>query len=478
MPLYLCLDQGGHATRAIVFDGRGAALARAVRPVPTRRPAPDRVEQDPEAVVASLADAAREAVASLGPRAAELACAGLATQRSSVVCWDRETGVPLSPVISWQDRRAHAWLARLAPRAGEIGAITGLRLSAHYGASKLRWCLDRQAGARAALRRKRLAMGPLASFLAFRALDERPFVADPSNAQRTLLWNLGTRAWDDRLLDLFGVPRDALPSPVPTRHDFGRLRVDGRVLPMTIVTGDQSAALFAFGLPREEAVYVNLGTGAFAQRPVPAPRRAEGLLTGIVHAEGRSATYALEGTVNGAGAALAWAAETLGLPGIETELSGWLARAADPPLFLNGVGGLGAPYWAADFPTRFEGGGEPWLKAAAVAESIAFLLAVNCERMAAAAGPARTLLLTGGLAVQDGIVQRLADLAGVDAWRSREREATARGLAWLLAGRPSDWPAPEGELFRPAPNGPLRSRYGRWLEAMARALGRQPPGSG
>jgi glycerol kinase len=191
-PLYLCLDQGGHASRALVFDRRGAVRAQALVEVPTQQPGANRVEQDPDAVVDSLRLAAQQAVHALGNRAGDIAAAGLATQRSSIVCWERTTGAALSPVLSWQDRRAHDWLSRFSAHAREIEDITGLRLSPHYGVSKLRWCLEHLPAVSSAWGSDRLAAGPLASFLAFRLLDERPLAVDPANAQRLLLANLRT----------------------------------------------------------------------------------------------------------------------------------------------------------------------------------------------------------------------------------------------------------------------------------------------
>ena len=427
------------------------------------------MEQHPQTVVESLRDAARAAIEALGPRAADIVAAGLATQRSSIVCWDRDTGEALSPVISWQDRRAHAWLGQFATQADVIEQRSGLRLSAHYGASKLRWCLENLEAVRVAHEQKRLAMGPLATYLAFQLLDNHPLVVDPSNAQRTLLWNLESRDWDAFLLDLFDVPRAVLPTCVSTRRQFGDLRIGEHTIPTTVVIGDQAAALFAFGAPAPEVAYINLGTGAFAQRTLPAPQHVDGLLTGIASQDENGQTYTLEGTVNGAGAALAWAAQALTLPDLEARLSEWLSRTSEPPLFLNGIGGLGAPYWIADLASQFIGEGELWQKAIAVAESIVFLLAENLNRMQGS-GPLQSLVLTGGLAQCDGLCQRLADLTGLPAWRPQEHEATARGLAWLLAERPSSWPEIEGRSFLPVPNAKLSERYRRWRLALHRML--------
>jgi glycerol kinase len=469
LPLFLCLDQGGHASRALVLDERGEVVTRALREVATQYPATDRVEHDAEEIVASVLDAAREAVSRLGSRAGDLAAAGLATQRSSIVCWDRITGAALSPVISWQDRRASAWLAPFSVHASEIERRTGLRLSPHYGASKLRWCLDHLEPVRSALRDQRLACGPLASFLSYRLTAEHTLFVDPSSAQRTLLWNLAERGWDRWLLDRFGIVPEVLPNCVSTHHAFGHVRVGDRGLPLSVVTGDQAAALFAFGAPRADTGYVNLGTGAFVQRVVREPERVPGLLTGVARIADEAATYTLEGTVNGAGAALAWAAQTLGIADLEQQLPDWLARDSEPPLFLNGVGGLGAPYWMADFPTRFVGAGEPWQQAVAVAESVVFLVTVNLERMQQH-HKLRALTLTGGLGKLDGLCQRLADLTGLPAWRPAEHEATASGLAWLLAGGRAQWPIGAGVEFVPLERSGLRARFERWRAAMNSAM--------
>jgi len=470
--LYLSIDQGGHASRALVFDARGALQASARRAVGARHPQPDWVEQDPEELVASLQEVVMETTAALGARADRVAAAGLATQRSSIVCWDRNTGVALSPVISWQDRRAHEWLAGFSAQADEIHRRTGLRLSAHYGASKLRWCLDHLPAVAAAQRARRLAMGPLASFLLFRLLPEQPLCADPANAARTLLWNLRTRDWDPWLLDLFGISREALPHCVPTRHAFGALRAGGRSIPLAIATGDQSAALFALGQPRADSTYVNIGTGAFIQRVFEQPPEAAGLLAGMVYHDLERSVYVLEGTVNGAGAALEWAEQEWQLQNLEAQLPAWLARDGEAPLFLNGVAGLGAPFWIAEFDSRLIGDGEVWQKAVAVAESVIFLLRVNLDILRAPAPALARLVVTGGLAQLDGLCQRLADLSGVPVYRPAQHEATARGTAYLLAGFPGDWPEEKpGATFAPQPNPELAGRYARWRGEMDAATG-------
>jgi len=469
--LILALDQGGSSSRAIAFDATGAAVASASVPVAERREGPDRVEQDPEELVRSLRSAAAECARGAGG-ARTIACAGLATQRSSVVCWDRETGDALSPVLSWQDRRASAWLEHFGGEARAIHRETGLFLSPHYGASKLRWCLDHLEPVRRALAVGRLAMGPLASFLAFRLLEGRPFVADPANASRTLLWSIRSRDFDPGLLALFGIHRDVLPRCVPTRGGIGELEIEGLRVPFRVLTGDQSAALFASGTPRADTAYWNVGTGAFVQRACErAPEDLPRLLASLAFDDGEAATFVVEGTINGAGSALHSVAAELGLGDVEGEVEQMLRESADPPLFLNGVSGLAAPFWVPDFESRFVGEGSPREKIAAVLESVAFLARAILEEMELALPPPARIRASGGLARVDGLCARLASLSGLPVDRANEPEATARGLAWLLSGAKESWPVRGGaERFAPVADPLLRARYDRWREEMERAL--------
>jgi len=468
---FLAIDQGGHASRALVFDESGRPVSKGLHDVREHRIRPGWVEQDPEELVTSIRLAADDAVSSLGGDGFELT-AGMATQRSSIVCWDRETGEALSPVLSWQDRRAHAFLAEIEDHAETIHRKTGLRLTAHYGASKLRWCLRQLGPVREARASGRLICGPLASFLAFRLLDERPTKIDPANAARTLLLNLHDLAWDTELLDLFEVPREVLPDCVPTRHAYGHLTIGSAAVPLCVLNGDQSAALFAHGMPDESTAYLNLGTGAFVQRAVAEdPGSAPGLLTGVVLQDGAEVTWVLEGTVNGAGSALARVGSELGVSDVDENLSDWLEEAVDPPLFLNGISGLGSPWWIPDFDSRFVGEGEPRQKMAAVAESIVFLLCVNLECLQRVGSRFERVRATGGLAWNDALCQRLADLTGLAVERPAEHEATARGIAFLVAGRPESWPEPvEGRRFEPREAPGLAARFDRWKEALTSAI--------
>ena len=289
--LYLAIDQGTHASRALVLDARGAIVAQAEREIGLVRPQPDWAEQDGDEVAASVLDASRQAIEKLGPRKSALAAAGLASQRASAVCWDRRDGKPLSPIFSWQDRREHVWIDTLAAHGDAVHRKTGLFLSPHYGASKLRWALDHLPAVKRASEDGTLAWGPMASFLVFRMLKERPLLADPQCAARTQLWNLQARDWDPELLALFGLPPGFLPRSVPTFHPWGTFECGGASMPLTAVNGDQSAAVFAFGRPEPDSAYVNIGTSAFVQRALDqSPGHVPRQLTGIIHSDGRDTT--------------------------------------------------------------------------------------------------------------------------------------------------------------------------------------------
>jgi glycerol kinase len=473
----LAIDQGSHASRVLVLDAGGAVVARGEAAVESRHPRPGWVEHDAEALLASVFDAIDAALAGQGVRGLEIEAAGLATQRSSIVCWDRATGQPLSPVLSWQDRRNAAWLDGLGLDPVRIHALTGLVPSPHYGASKLRWCLDHLAPVQEAAAEGTLACGPLASFLAARLLRQQPFVVDPANASRTLLWDVNTQDWAPELLVHFGINPDWLPRCVPSRHEFGTLERAGRSLPLRVMTGDQAAALFAWGAPEPGVFYVNIGTGAFVQcLAAPGAATPPGILRSVAWSAPGERLQVLEGTVNGAGAALEWLAARHGLPvpSLLELAQAALVSEASLPLFMNFVGGLGSPYWQpGGEPAFLPATGDdlpagPGMEAAAVLQSIAFLLRVNIERMtiAGARAPVGTgrMIVSGGLARLDALCCSLASLCGIPVLRGPEVEATAQGLGWLLGVRR---PAAElAERFEPVPDERLDQRFRAWRAAI------------
>lgn len=434
MRALLALDQGGHASRACLVDAHGRLLAEQQVPIATVHGSAGEVEHDPQQILASLQSAARGVLRSAA--GLEIEAAGLATQRSTIVCFERSSGVALSSAISWQDRRNEPWLTSFAREAARVAELTGLPLSPHYGVGKMRWCLDHLPAVQRAREHGELVIAPLAAYLAMR-LTGGAALADPANASRTLLFDSARRDWSSELLQLFGIERAWLPLCTPTRTRYGALRLGGdaggsQAIELRAVTGDQSAIPFAFGSPDSACVYINLGTGAFLQRPCSTrPGAAAPLLASVLVADREHALYSLEGTVNGAGAAMSrFAADAL-----VTEPSLWQGLEQLPPggalpVYVNGVGGLGSPFWRSQQRSYFIGEGSTVERFAAVLESIAFLIAINFDCMAARGGPPSRVIASGGLSRSDWLCRRLAALLGAPLLRGAQ-EASVLGVATL-----------------------------------------------
>ncbi len=469
----LALDQGSHASRAVVFDAAGRERAAADAPVAAVRRGTEEVEHDAEVLLASVRTAAAQALRAARHAVPDLqiVAAGLATQRSTIVACERGSLRPLNPAISWQDRRNAAWLETLSAHESRIRALTGLPLSAHYGASKIRWCLDHVPAVSMAAARGELLMLPLASWLVGR-LTGRVSV-DPANAARTLLWDSAALDWSNELCTLFGIDRAWLPPCGPTRQRFGEFEVDGLKLALAACTGDQSAVPFAFGVPDPATAYVNLGTGAFIQRPLAArPAAPEPLLGSILALDDQGPLYSLEGTVNGAGSAVELFARDNGVAESTLwPLLGTLADTAPLPLFINGVGGFGSPWWHPAACAEFIGEGSLAARFGAVVESIVFMVAENLELMAQRGGALRHVAVTGGLARSAWLCRRLAATLQLPIERG-SLEATARGTAALAAPElAARWRGEAGRTLNPERSSGLAARRERWRDALRARLG-------
>lgn len=480
---WLCIDQGGQSTRAALVGPHGRVVALGDAPLETIRHGDGRIEHDPDALLASVRSAIERAFAGLGGETRRIRGAALATQRSTLVCARRDTGEALTPAISWQDRRGAAALeAAASAHAQRVHALTGLRVSPHYGVGKLRWCLDNVPEVAAAAAAGELIAAPLAAFV-LKRLGAGDWNVDPANASRTLLMDVATLDWSAELLTLFGVERSMLPAIRPCRYDYGLLDAGGAGVPLRVVTGDQSAALYSAGTPPPGTVFVNIGTGAFIQCSTGAERVLDpALLTSVSWQDESSRTYVLEGTVNGAASAVEAALAELRLPRPSaTALDAALERIAAAPLYLNGVSGIGSPDWVPDFASRFVGDGTPLEKLAAVYESVVFLIVRNVETMRRRVAIER-IVVSGGLSRVDWLAQQLATLTNLPVKRPDDAEATLRGLFVLLRrGEPvARLPA---RTFAPERGGTQAERYRAWTDALEEALRRRssvalPAGSG
>jgi len=462
---YLAIDQGGHASRAILFDPSGHILAQSESAVSTIRSQPGRVEHDPQELLASVDKAIQNTLKDASRSNMKIVSAGLATQRSSIICWNRFTGEALSPIISWQDHRAASTIAVLSAHQKLIHHKTGLFLSPHYGASKIKWCLDHLPEVQNALQCNALYIGPLASFLTTQLTGQPLAYIDPANAGRTLLWNIETRDWDPELLALFDIPLHILPKCTPSFFPYGEIKSLNYAIPLQLLTGDQPAALFAHGPPSANQTYVNMGTGVFVQRlqqdsaAVPAQ-----LLKSLIVTGQNEAYYTIEGTINGGASALDWLAQQYQIQDWQKESSDWLQkkyRTAQIPLFINTVGGLGSPFWRTDIQPYFIGDGSVTAKFISILESILFLLKINMKHMDNYLELSDGIIVSGGLSMIEGLCQNLADLTQLPVYRSKQTEATARGVAGLLA---QTLPKAADHLsYVPKKNEDLLQRYQNWL---------------
>ncbi len=474
---FLAIDQGTSSSRVILFDEWGRVVDKSQCRVERTRHAGGRVEQDPHQILSSIQQCLTEVLGQRNDRQ-HIQAAGMATQRSSVLAWNRKTGRALSPLLSWQDTRGRDLVESLSAAKTEIQLISGLPLTAHYGASKIAWLLEHD---RSLQTNRDVCVGPLSAYLCQNLIDPiRPPVVDHANAGRTQLMDLRKRSWSPRLMELFGVPQQRLPAIVAIQCEFGPLRQYG--IPVRVVQGDQTAAFLGAGhRPNNEAL-VNLGTGGFVlvdlpQLPLsqPTPDAASPLLVSIGDSSANHTSFVLEGTVNGAGSALDWARQTRQMPQVDgQQWKQWdqqVATVENPPLFLNTVGGLGSPFWCspAPAPKWICKEGDPLGDAAALAavvESIVFLVGANVAAIANERGKIESLRISGGLSGSRQIGQKLADLLQIDVRVCNDAEATARGIAWELAGRPVSWAqtTDSGDPdvhFRPRPNPQLYERYER-----------------
>ena len=465
--LILAIDQGTHSTRAIIYDSQGRVVSSAQQSIALQRHSRSEIEQSPVEILQSMQSVVASVLEDTAINTEQISCAGMATQRSSVVAWDRNTGQALSPVLSWQDRRAADRLRHLREQSHTIQQLTGLHLSPHYGASKLQWLLENNTTVAAALDDNTLVMGPLASYLLHHLTDNDSEVIDDANASRTLLWNLKKRHWDNTLLAIFNIPPQVLPQCKPICSDYGTIK--DYAIPLRAMNGDQTAALYAQGLPANNTITVNIGTGAFILLPVKnSSIRPDGLLAGISCSDEQTGSYYIEGTVNGAAAALKWAANSFGLDEVEQQLPGWLEDIKAPTLFINTVGGLGAPWWqdgaAPHFLDAEVSGPEAMV---AVIESILFLVQANVALLQTVNPAVDQIRISGGLSRLDKLCQKLANLSGLGVYRPAQVEATARGVAWQAAGCPANWPPTgEGTTFTPRADPGLNERYTRFVEIL------------
>lgn len=437
-PLILVLDAGTTSTRAMLFTLTGQVVAQAARPIPQHYPAPGRVEQDAGDLWHLTRAAADEAIAAAGG-ADRIAAIGIANQRETILFWDRTTGEPLAPAIVWQDRRSAELCSTLIDAGEEPGvrARTGLLLDPYFSGTKIAWAMAHWPQLAAA--GERLAIGTVESWLVWH-LTGGAHVTDATNASRTLLMGLGSGAWDDGLVDLFDVPRAALPRIVDSAGRLGETRLFGGAIPICGLAGDQQAAAIGQGCLMPGQTKATFGTGAFIlahSGPTP-PASRHRLLGTVAWQMGGQRAYALEGSIFVAGSLIRWLRDRLGLIDSAADTAHLAASVPDTAgvYCVPALSGLGAPWWRPSARGALSGlsfaAERPHIVRAAL-EAMAYQAHDLKTAFAADGADWETVRIDGGMAANDWMAQDLADILNVPVERPRMVETTALGAAMLAA---------------------------------------------
>jgi glycerol kinase len=492
LPDYLlAIDQGTTSTRAILFDAALTPVATAQQEFAQIYPAPGLVEHDPEALWSTTVATVRAAMAKADASAKDIAALGMTNQRETTIIWDRATGKPIHNAIVWQDRRTAEACAALRQSGHEamVAGRTGLLLDPYFSATKIAWLLEHVEGARDAAAQGRLAFGTVDSFLLWRLTGGKQHATDVTNASRTLLMDIRKGSWDAGLCELFGIPDALLPQIRDCSGDFGTTDLFDGPIRILGVAGDQQAAIVGQGCFAPGMMKATYGTGCFAllNTGTEAVVSKNRLLTTIAYQIGGKRTYALEGAIFIAGAAVQWLRDALKVIGAAPDVNA-LAAAADPaeevylvPAFV----GLGAPWWDAQARgalfglTRKSGVAE---LARAVLEAVGYQTRDLLDAMRAdwpAASPDTVLRVDGGMAASDVTMQFVADILAAPVDRPVVMETTALGAAYLAgsaAGLCPDLPGfaagwKRERRFEPQMDAAMRERkWMGWRDAVRRTL--------
>ena len=488
----LAIDQGTTSTRAIVYDKKLNPKARAQKEFKQFFPASGWVEHDPEEIWKTALVTVRSALRKAGVAGRDIASIGITNQRETVVVWDRKTGKPVHKAIVWQDRRTAEFCKDLKAAGHEalFTQKTGLLLDPYFSGTKLNWVLDNVRGARARAEKGELCFGTIDSFLIWRLTGGTVHATDATNASRTLMCNIHDGQWDDELLLILNIPRAVLPEIKDCAANFGVTdkKFFGAAIPIGGVAGDQHAAMIGQACFEPGMMKSTYGTGCFAllntgDTPVPSNNR---LLTTIAYQLDGKRTYALEGAIFIAGAAVQWLRDGLQIIKNAKE-TGALAKASDPhqqvylvPAFV----GLGAPYWNAEARGALFGltrGTTNKELARAALESVCYQSRDLLEAMKKDWGTAgKTVLrVDGGMTASDWAMQSLADILDAPVDRPKNLETTALGAAYLAGLQAGLLPKPEifaktwkrQKRFESKMKPALRdAKYAGWKDAVRKLL--------
>ena len=479
----LAIDQGTSATKAVLVDGSGAVRRRSSVAIRQTFPRPGFAEQDPEEIWASVQRAVGTVLEGVNP--AGVGAIGLSTQRESTLIWERSSGAPLGPVLGWQDVRASGLCAQLRRdgHADKVRTSTGLPLDAMFSASKASILLDEIDPSRSRSRHGELCIGTVDSWLLWKLSDGSQHLVESGNASRTQLMDINARCWDEDLLELFGVPVEALPTIVPSVGPFVRstnLRPLPQGVPVTGVLGDSHAALFAHAGWRPGQVKVTYGTGSSVMGIMPSDGPAvSGAARTIAWDLGRP-TYAQEGNIRSSGATLVWLARLFGSS--PAKVASEAATDSDGVFFVPAFTGLGAPWWDDEARATIIGLSESTTPAhlgRAARESIAFQIEVVVDAIATISEIGE-ILADGGPSGNPILMQLQADTSGRRVMTSVVSELSSLGAAHVAGLAAGLWSMLDLEAFsrqrkvyEPSHDSATReSRLSGWHTAVSAARGR------
>ena len=490
--LILAMDQGTTSSRAILFDQHYAIVAQSQQEFDQHFPDSGWVEHNALDIWQTSIDTAKQVLVEAGIDAQQVAAIGITNQRETTLLWDRHTGEPIYNAIVWQDRRTAEYCNGLKEQGLEtmVSGKTGLLLDPYFSATKIAWLLDNVDGARARAERGELAFGTMDSWLLWNLTEGKSHATDATNASRTMLYNIHQGCWDDELLLLFNIPKSLLPEVKDCAADFGSTNLLGHnsQTPILGIAGDQQAATLGQACFETGMMKSTYGTGCFAllNTGTTAVASSNKLLTTIAYQLDGKVTYALEGSIFIAGAAVQWLRDGLGIID-SAKQSGELAQQADDNqqvYMIPAFTGLGAPWWDADARGALLGltrGTGPAEIAKAALESVCYqtLDLLNAMQADWDQATETVLRVDGGMVASDWTMQRLADILQAPVDRPVIAETTALGAAWLAGSRAGVWPDQQGfadswqlqNNFAPQMSPEIRDiKVAGWNKAVRRVL--------
>jgi glycerol kinase len=486
----LTFDLGTSSERAIVFDKDFHILGMEQREFPQHYPKPDRVEQDPMDIWDTQIDVTNKLLQKLSISSKDIAAIGITNQRETTIVWNRKTGKPVYPAIVWQDKRTASFCDKLKNdgKAEIVRQKTGLIIDAYFSATKLHWILENVDGARELALKGDLLFGTVDTWIIWKLTNGRLHITDVSNASRTMLFNIHTLAWDRELLNLFNIPVSMLPDVRDSSDVYGKTDVDhfnGAGIPIAGIAGDQQAALFGQGCFEPGTAKNTYGTGCFMLMNTgkEAVRSDHGLLTTVAWGLKGSVTYALEGSVFIAGAAIQWLRDNLKLikTAADSEAMAAVLKDNDGVYFIPAFSGLGAPYWDMKARGTLSGltqGSTANHIVRATLESIAYQSKDVLTAMERDSGVKLAALnVDGGASANNLLMQFQADILPCPVCRAPQLESTALGAAMLAGLAVGYWTKDDfqksksdSSCFEPTMDDRTRDRlYEGWLNAVARA---------